>query len=63
MFSNTLERIAGIGVYPAISLLIFFFFFVALGIWTFKADKKFLSTMSNMPLDSSNNETIDTINN
>ncbi len=56
MFSENLERIAGIGIYPAISLLIFFFFFLALGIWTFKADRKFLSSMSNLPLDKSNNE-------
>jgi hypothetical protein len=57
MFSENLERIAGIGIYPCISLLIFFLFFVGLGIWTFKADKKYLNFMSNLPLEKENNET------
>ena len=54
MFSNYLSSIEGVDIYPIISFLIFFVFFVGLTVWTFKADKKYLKKMSKMPLESSN---------
>jgi|TARA_R110002124_G_scaffold112434_1_gene266512 cbb3-type cytochrome oxidase subunit 3 len=45
-----METIAGVEVYPIISLLIFFCFFVGLGIWVFSYKKEKIAELSNMPL-------------
>lgn len=50
MFKNYLSGIEGVSVYPIISLLIFVSFFVFLGFVVFKADKKYISHMENLPL-------------
>lgn len=52
-----LESIAGIEIYPIISLLIFFIFFVVLFYWVFTAKKEYISTVSNLPLDNQNDAT------
>ncbi|GAH92645.1 unnamed protein product, partial [marine sediment metagenome] len=39
-FRNYLETIAGVGIYPLISLLIFFAFFVGLLIYVWGLDKR-----------------------
>jgi cytochrome c oxidase cbb3-type subunit 3 len=49
-FRNYLETIAGIGVYPLISLIIFFVFFVGLIIYVMTLDKKSLDHMRGIPL-------------
>jgi hypothetical protein len=46
-----MESITGIEIYPLISLLIFFLFFVALFFWVFTAKKDYITTVSNIPLD------------
>ena len=46
-----METIDGIEVYPMISLLIFFIFFVALFWWVFTAKKDYIKEVSNIPLD------------
>lgn len=51
MHKNVLESISGIEIYPLISLLIFFVFFVITIIWLFKVDKSYLEKMSNLPLE------------
>ena len=51
MYKEILQSVEGIGVYPIISLLVFFIFFVVLIIWVFKADKKYLNRMKMLPLD------------
>ncbi|WP_083265029.1 CcoQ/FixQ family Cbb3-type cytochrome c oxidase assembly chaperone [Urechidicola croceus] len=51
-----MEGIEGIEIYPIISLLIFFIFFAILFLWVFTAKKPYLDEVSNMPLDSNNNE-------
>jgi cytochrome c oxidase cbb3-type subunit IV len=56
MFKHYFERIIGIEVYPIISLLLFVLFFLGLLIWVFKADKKYIHEMSNVPLNGSNEE-------
>lgn len=50
-----METIGGIEIYPIISFIIFFTFFLLLTIYIFKTDKKVLKEISNIPLDS--NET------
>jgi hypothetical protein len=53
-FVNYLETIAGVGIFPMISLGIFFTFFVILTIWVFKVNKERMLEMKNIPLDKTN---------
>jgi len=46
-----MESIAGIEVFPLISLIIFFVFFVGLIIYVWKADKDRFQQISRLPLD------------
>ncbi|ARV06540.1 cytochrome C oxidase subunit IV [Polaribacter sp. SA4-10] len=46
-----MESIIGIEIYPIISLLIFFTFFVALFWWVFTAKKEYINSVSQLPLD------------
>ncbi|MFC0778111.1 cbb3-type cytochrome oxidase subunit 3 [Flavobacterium sp. HJSW_4] len=48
---HNMETISGIEIYPIVSLLIFFLFFVGLGIWVFSYRKEKIQEMSNIPLD------------
>jgi cbb3-type cytochrome oxidase subunit 3 len=50
MFARNLETIAGIGIYPLISLLIFFGFFSVLILYLVKADKQAMDRSSRIPL-------------
>ncbi len=50
-----LAGINGIEIYPILSLLIFFIFFVALFGWVFTAKKDYIKKVSNLPFDSINN--------
>ena len=54
---NHMESITGIEIYPMISLLIFFIFFVVLFWWVFTAKKDYIKTVSNIPLDNQNDTT------
>ena len=49
-FRTYLETIAGIGIYPLVSLIIFFVFFVGLLLFVFRIDKKELRNMESIPL-------------
>jgi cbb3-type cytochrome oxidase subunit 3 len=51
---NHMESIIGIEIYPIISLLIFFVFFVVLFWWVFTAKKDYIAEVSNIPLDNQN---------
>lgn len=53
-FINYLESIAGIEIFPLISLTIFFTFFVVLTIWVLKVDKQRILEMKNIPLNETN---------
>ncbi|PKP26549.1 MAG: CcoQ/FixQ family Cbb3-type cytochrome c oxidase assembly chaperone [Bacteroidetes bacterium HGW-Bacteroidetes-2] len=46
-----MESIDGIEIYPIISLLIFFVFFVVLFLWVITANKKYIEQVSNIPLE------------
>jgi cytochrome c oxidase cbb3-type subunit 3 len=49
-FINYLESISGVEIYPMTSLLIFFVFFVFLGIRVFRMDKKTIEEINRLPL-------------
>ncbi|NRD23950.1 CcoQ/FixQ family Cbb3-type cytochrome c oxidase assembly chaperone [Winogradskyella litoriviva] len=51
---NYMDSMDGIEIYPIISLLIFFIFFVALFFWVVTAKKDYINTVSNLPLDNQN---------
>lgn len=55
-FRHYLETITGVGVYPLISLAIFFVFFTVVTLWAYKADKGFINTMKNLPFPGGNHE-------
>lgn len=48
-FIHYLEKITGVGIYPLISLMIFFVFFSVLLLWIGKADKKYIDVLKNIP--------------
>jgi hypothetical protein len=50
-FINYLKSIAGIEIYPLISLIVFFSFFILLSLYLIKIDKKHISHLKNIPLD------------
>lgn len=47
---HNMETISGIAIYPILSLLIFFLFFVGLGFWVFSYRKEKIQEMSSIPL-------------
>jgi hypothetical protein len=48
---HNMETIAGVAIYPILSLLIFFIFFIVLGIWVFSYKKEKIIELSQIPLD------------
>ncbi|WP_394336323.1 CcoQ/FixQ family Cbb3-type cytochrome c oxidase assembly chaperone [Flavobacterium psychrotolerans] len=46
-----METIEGVAIYPIVSLLIFFAFFVGLGIWVSSYKKEKIKEMSQIPLE------------
>ncbi|WP_423817979.1 CcoQ/FixQ family Cbb3-type cytochrome c oxidase assembly chaperone [Salinimicrobium sp. TIG7-5_MAKvit] len=53
-----MESIAGIEIYPIISLLIFFIFFVALFWWVFTAKEDYIHTVEQIPLETDNDQNL-----
>lgn len=51
MIKEYLQSIDGVSIYPVISLIIFIVFFAVIIIWMFKVDKNYLKKMSNLPLE------------
>ncbi len=47
---HNMETIAGVDIYPILSLLIFFIFFVVLTIWVLSYKKEKIQELSNLPL-------------
>ncbi len=56
MYKDVLRSIEGVELYPVISLVFFICFFVFMIIYIFRIDKKFISSMENMPLDEDGDE-------
>lgn len=50
MIKNSLASISDVAIYPIISMTIFVSFFILLGYMVFKADKKYIKHMEEMPL-------------
>jgi hypothetical protein len=51
-FINYLSSIAGIDIFPMISLFVFFLFFVVLLGYVFSADRNAINELKNLPFDS-----------
>ena len=49
-FINYLESITGVAIYPLVSLIIFFTFFIAVGIYVVKSKKEYFDYLKNIPL-------------
>ncbi|WP_081897859.1 cbb3-type cytochrome c oxidase subunit 3 [Flavobacterium sp. 83] len=47
---HNMETIEGVAIYPILSLLIFFVFFIGLGIWVFSYKKEKITELSQIPL-------------
>ncbi|MBK8956750.1 MAG: CcoQ/FixQ family Cbb3-type cytochrome c oxidase assembly chaperone [Saprospiraceae bacterium] len=50
-FSYYLEKIAGIEIYPLISLILFVVFFIGVTILAFSSSKETIQHLENLPLD------------
>lgn len=50
-FINYLEKITGVDVFAMTSFMIFFTFFIIMAIWAWKADKKLIDKLNNLPLE------------
>ncbi len=50
MYRQYLESIAGVSIYPVISLIVFFLFFIVLIAYLIKTDKQHLDILSQLPL-------------
>jgi len=48
---HNMETIAGVEIFPILSLLIFFFFFLGLGFWVFSYKKETIDEISQIPLE------------
>ncbi|MFT3682164.1 MAG: CcoQ/FixQ family Cbb3-type cytochrome c oxidase assembly chaperone [Ferruginibacter sp.] len=50
-FTYYLEKIAGVSIYPVISLLLFVAFFTIVTLWVLRTDKRIIEHIENLPLD------------
>lgn len=50
-FSTYLEQIAGVSIYPVISLVLFTVFFTGVMIWIWRMDKKEIERIEKLPLE------------
>lgn len=48
---HNMETIAGVAIFPILSLLIFFFFFVGLAFWVYSYKKETIDEISQIPLE------------
>jgi len=47
---QAMASMEGVEIFPLVSLLIFFSFFMLLGLYVWKTDKKFFNQMGELPL-------------
>lgn len=55
MYKEILQGIDHVAVWPVISFIIFFLFFLILVWWAFTADRNYVQDMSELPLDEKRN--------
>jgi len=51
MYKNILQSIDGVAIWPVISFVIFFLFFICLLWWVVTVDKKFIQRMKQLPVE------------
>jgi cytochrome c oxidase cbb3-type subunit 4 len=51
MYKDILQNTENLAIWPVISFVIFFLFFLILVWWAFTADRRYIKEMSSMPLD------------
>ncbi len=56
---HNLETIAGVEIYPILSLLIFFLFFVGLAVWVISYSRERIQQLSQIPLTDDNQQNAD----
>ena len=56
MYKNILQNIDNVAIWPIISFLIFFIFFICLLWWVFTADKTYIRKMKELPFDDGKKE-------
>lgn len=56
MYKNVLQSIDNIAIWPVMSFVIFFLFFICLLWWVFTRDKQLIDKMKEMPLEQSPRE-------
>ncbi|MFY7652788.1 MAG: CcoQ/FixQ family Cbb3-type cytochrome c oxidase assembly chaperone [Chitinophagaceae bacterium] len=49
-FINYLESTVGVDIYAMTAFIIFFSFFLIMTVWAWKADKKLINQLENLPL-------------
>ena len=54
MYKNVLQSIDNIAIWPVISFVIFFIFFLCLLLWVFTVDKTFVARMEQLPFENKN---------
>lgn len=56
MFKDALRNVEGLGLYPTISFVIFFLFFIGLLVYVYGFTKKHTDTMGNLPFEEKDND-------
>lgn len=59
MYKNVLQNIDNVAIWPIISFVIFFVFFICLLWWVFSADKAYIQKMKDMPFDDGQKNQLD----
>lgn len=55
-FIHYLETITGVSIFPLTSLAVFFLFFAVVATWAFKADKRYISSLKQLPFPEQEND-------
>jgi len=64
MYKNVLQGMEHVAIWPVISFVIFFLFFLCLLWWVFTADKSFIERMKQLPVEQESSEnTLDNLKN
>jgi cytochrome c oxidase cbb3-type subunit IV len=63
MYKNVLQSIDNIAIWPVISFVIFFIFFLCLLWWVFSTKKVFIDKMKSLPFENPTSETTTNANN
>jgi cytochrome c oxidase cbb3-type subunit IV len=61
MYKNVLQSIDNIAIWPVISFVIFFLFFLCLLWWVFTADKKLIAKMEMLPMEEESKQENDSL--